>query len=314
MPISNYPNGFSFGVAVRNMPVLNSYPGKIFWVDSAVGSDAFKGTFDKPFATVDYAISRCRANKGDQVHVKAGHNEGGVAADLFDLDVAGVSVIGYGRGNSRPMFDFDDTDVTIGVSADDCYLENVVLRSSVSATVTGILVDGKRFHAHNVSFVEELVGTDEFVNAITTTAVDNSEDGLTVTSCEYRSTSTAVQSFIDVSQAMSDLTVVGNVFMSATTTAHAFIGTTTTTDVLLNVTIVGNLHNSRGADHSTTAVCIEGTGNHSGIISDNRFGTADAAGVLLVNTGTTCSMHENYVTGDADLSGEILPAKGVHSS
>jgi len=278
------------------------------------GSNGNPGTFSKPFATVDYAISRCTANNDDQVHVKAGHNEGGITADLFDLDVAGVSVIGHGRGNSRPTFDFDHADTTIGVSADDCFLSNVVLRASVTIVTTAILVDGKRFHADNVSFVEELTGTDEFVNAITTTAVDNSEDGLTVTNCEYRTDSAGAESFIDISQQMRDLVVMGNVYITANTTAHAFIGTTTTTDVLTDVLIVGNYHSSRGADHSTTAVCIEGTGNHSGIISDNRFGTADATGALLVNTGTTCSMHENYVTADADLSGAILPAAGVHAS
>ncbi len=314
MPITNYPGGFSHGIALRNMPVFNNYAGNIFWVSSVGGSDGNKGTFVKPFATVNKAISMCTANNDDQIHIKAGHNEAGVAADLFDMDKAGISIIGHGRGMSRPTFDFDDTDVTIGVSADDCYLENVVLRSSVSATVTGILVDGKRFHAHNVSFVEELTGTDEFLNAITTTAVDNSEDGLTVTNCEYRTDSAAAQSFIDISQAMRDLTVVGNIFMSATTTAHALVGTTTTTDVLLNVTIIGNQYSSLGADHSTTAVCIEGTGNHSGIISDNRFGTNDPAGALLVNTGTTCSLCENYVTGDTDLSGTLLPALTVHTS
>lgn len=315
MPISNYPNGFNHGVAIRGLPVLNTYAGNIFWVDSGAGSNGNKGTFSLPFATVDYAISRCTANNGDQIHIKPGHNEGGVAADLFDLDIAGVSVIGHGIGNSRPMFDFDDTDVTIGVSADDCYLSNVVLRASVTVVVTGVLVDGKRFHLDNVDFIEELTGTDEFVNAITTTTVDNSEDGLTITNCRYKTDSTGAESFIDIGQEMRDLTVIDCVYISAHATAHAFIGTTTTTDVLTNVVIVGNLHSSRGADHSTTAVCIEGTGDHSGIISDNRFGTgADAAGALLVNTGTTCSMHENYVTADADLSGEILPAKGVHSS
>ena len=314
MPLSNYPGGFNNGVAIRGMPVLNNYAGNIFWVDSGTGSNGNAGTFVKPFATVDYAISRCTANNGDQIHVKPGHNEGGVAADLFDLDVAGVSVIGHGRGNSRPMFDFDNAATTIGVSAADCYLANVVLRASVTIVTTGVLVDGKRFHLDNVSFIEELTGTDEFVNAITTTAVDNSEDGLTVTNCEYRTDSAGAESFIDVSQAMRDLVVIDNIYISAHATAHAFIGTTTTTDVLTNVTIIGNYHSSRGADHSTTAVCIEGTGDHSGIIADNRFGTADAAGALLVNTGTTCSMHENYVTADADLSGEILPAKGAHSA
>ena len=78
MPISNYPGGFNNGVAIQGMPVLNNYSGNIFWVDSGTGSNGNKGTFNKPFATVDYAISQCTANNDDQVHVKAGHAETGL--------------------------------------------------------------------------------------------------------------------------------------------------------------------------------------------------------------------------------------------
>ena len=34
MPYSNYPNGFANGLLVRNLPVLSSYAGNVYWVDS----------------------------------------------------------------------------------------------------------------------------------------------------------------------------------------------------------------------------------------------------------------------------------------
>ena len=61
MPISNYPNGFSQGVSILGMPVLNSYAGSVFWVNSNGGSDGNKGTRERAFGTLDYAIGKCTA-------------------------------------------------------------------------------------------------------------------------------------------------------------------------------------------------------------------------------------------------------------
>ena len=75
MPISNYPNGFANGVNIRGVPVLNTYGGNVFWVDSGAGSNGNKGTFDRPWATIDYSIGKCTASNGDVVMVKPGHAE-----------------------------------------------------------------------------------------------------------------------------------------------------------------------------------------------------------------------------------------------
>ncbi|MCK4815623.1 hypothetical protein KA005_07630, partial [bacterium] len=74
MPISNYPKGFANGINLRGLPILNTYPGKVFWVDSETGSDGNKGTFDRPFGTIDYAVGRCTADRGDVILVKANHS------------------------------------------------------------------------------------------------------------------------------------------------------------------------------------------------------------------------------------------------
>lgn len=113
MPISNYPAGFSNGVSIRGLPLLNSYAGNVFWVDSGAGSNGNKGTFDRPFATMDYATGRCSANNGDVVMVKPGHVETVTAAGGLDLDVAGVTYVGLGNGSNRPTVNF-----TTAVGAD----------------------------------------------------------------------------------------------------------------------------------------------------------------------------------------------------
>ena len=71
--MSNFPNGFANGISVRGMPLLSSYPGKVFWVDS--GAPGGKGTFERPMATIDAAVALCTANNGDIIVVKPGHVE-----------------------------------------------------------------------------------------------------------------------------------------------------------------------------------------------------------------------------------------------
>lgn len=106
MPISNYPNGFADGVTIRGVPLLSAHPGKVFWVSSTSGSNGNAGTFERPFASIDYAVSRCTANRGDIIAVKPGHVETVTAAGGLGLDVAGVAIIGLGTGSLRPTVDF----------------------------------------------------------------------------------------------------------------------------------------------------------------------------------------------------------------
>lgn len=112
-PTSNYPNGFANGINIRGIPLLSAYPGNVFWVDSGSGSNGNKGTFDKPFSTIDYAVGRCTANNGDIIVCKAGHTETVIAAAGLALDVAGIALVGLGSGTDRPTVNF-----TTAVGAD----------------------------------------------------------------------------------------------------------------------------------------------------------------------------------------------------
>ncbi|HXJ72527.1 MAG TPA: hypothetical protein VNM37_06730, partial [Candidatus Dormibacteraeota bacterium] len=140
MTISNYPNGFANGVTVRGMPLLNSYPGNVFWVHSGTGSDGYKGTFDRPFGTIDYAIGNCRASRGDIIVVKAGHTETVSAAAGIALDVIGVAIIGMGTGTLRPTINFTATTSTLTMSAASCALYNVLLTGGIDAVASPVVV------------------------------------------------------------------------------------------------------------------------------------------------------------------------------
>jgi len=123
--LSNYPSGFGQGVSIRGVPIVNSHAGKVFWVDSNGGSNGNKGTFDRPFSTIAYAVDQCRANKGDVIYVKAGHSESISTADI-DVDVNGVSIVGLGAGSSRPTILFTGTTdtTTFDISSNNVLLHN----------------------------------------------------------------------------------------------------------------------------------------------------------------------------------------------
>ena len=115
---SNYPDGFESGITIRGIPILNTHAGNIFWVDSEAGSDAYNGTRNFPFATIDYAISRCTANNGDIILVKPGHAEILTAAAAILIDVAGIAIIGLGSGADRPKLTFStSTDASVSITA-----------------------------------------------------------------------------------------------------------------------------------------------------------------------------------------------------
>lgn len=146
MPISNYPNGWANGVTVRNVPLLNAHPGNVFWVDSGSGSNGNKGTFERPFATIDYAVGRCKANNGDIIMVKPGHVETVTAAAGLALDVAGIAIIGLGAGSSRPTVNFTTAvGADMDVDAANITVQNILFTGGIDALTGPIDVNAADF-------------------------------------------------------------------------------------------------------------------------------------------------------------------------
>ena len=146
MPFSNFPNGFANGVAIRGMPILNSYGGNIFWVDSGSGSNTNDGTHVRPYATLDYAVGKCTANNGDLILVKAGHTETVTAAGGLDLDVAGITIIGLGNGSDRPTVNFTTAvGADMDVDADNITISNFLFTGGIDALTGPIDVNAADF-------------------------------------------------------------------------------------------------------------------------------------------------------------------------
>ncbi len=113
--MTNFPQSFANGLTLRGLPILQSQPGRVFWLGNGsalepgevAGADGNRGTFYRPFATLQLAQSMCTPGNGDIILVKPGHAETISTATALNMSVSDVAVIGLGGGTTRPSFTLD---------------------------------------------------------------------------------------------------------------------------------------------------------------------------------------------------------------
>lgn len=270
---SNYPGGFPSGVAIRGLPVLNSYPGKIFWVDSGA-STAGKGTFERPFLTLAEAFDQCTANNGDQIHVKAGHSESISTADI-DFDVAGVAVIGHGAGSSRPTILYTGTTdtTTLDISADDVTLHNFLFSMTDNDAVDScIVVNGTDVTISNCEF--RATANDQADTFITIGVADADADRCRVLGCKFISLTAGANSAILMAKDH-DGVVIADCWIDGDW-ADAGISIPTAGDACTNLKIEGNyVRNRQTGDHAIEIAAVT-----SGLLRNNTL-VADTVDIIV---------------------------------
>ena len=158
---------------------LSIFPGNISFVDSdntGAGADSagYGTTPDAPLLTLDFAVGLCTATQADFIFALPGHEEDHGSASYIDVDVAGVSIVGVGRGPSRPRVDYNHASSGIDIGASGCMLKNLQHRPSVTVVTIGIDVET----TITDTLLEDMEaipgeagdGTDEFVDFIQTKA------------------------------------------------------------------------------------------------------------------------------------------------
>lgn len=304
MPTSNYPNGFANGVTIRGVPVTVTNPGNVFWVDSGAGSNGNKGTFDRPFATIDYAIGRCTASNGDIIFVRPGHTETVSAAGGIAADVAGVAIIGLGKGSLRPTITLDTaTAATVTISAANVTMHNLKFVAGFADIVAMITVTATDAHIDMCEFVESGANLN-WVDVIDCSGADNTADGLTVTNCRVMGVDAGCDSLIEITGDIDRLTVEGNFVNIDTATATAMIECATGKDVT-NGIIRGNVYQTLKT--AGDLLIDNDTDANSGIIAHNLVAHADTAGEVVLDAGGMYPF-ENYASGVTTASGYLLPA------
>lgn len=147
----------------------------VFWVDSGGDGDNSPnaGTWELPFKTIDYAVGKCTASKGDIIYVKPGHAETIASATTLALDVIGVQVIGLGGLTKRPALTFSTTASQIIISAADVTVRNIQFKNAVDSLVAGISVTAAGCVIENCAFTSPTATNDALIWVITAAGADD---------------------------------------------------------------------------------------------------------------------------------------------
>lgn len=107
--------------------------GDVYYVDSNTGDDSNNGlTAGSAMATLAAAASLTTANKGDVILLMPGHAETLIANT--ELSTEGVTILGLGLGDNRPVFTFGTaTTADIEIKADNVRISNCIFKCDIDS-------------------------------------------------------------------------------------------------------------------------------------------------------------------------------------
>jgi len=173
--------------------------GNTFFVDSSCGSNSAGGTWGRswetPYATVNYAVSKCTTGAGDVILVAAAHAEtitatssaSGSSTGQFCIDKGDVSIIGMGRGTKRPKFSFT-TAAAAGVklvgTAPNVLLSNLVFKTYYTGGTTEVIAAAANCYGLTVEncMFYETANTQEALVAI---GLASAIEDVTIRGCKF---------------------------------------------------------------------------------------------------------------------------------
>lgn len=315
---SNYPGGFANGVTIRDVPIINSHPGKVYWVSNAStlqrgqrgGSNSNKGTYDSPFSTLAYAVTQCIANRGDVIFIKPGHAEAISSATALTLSIAGVAIIGLGLGAIRPTFTLDTaTTATINVTAANIAIKNCIFSANFADIVSFFtLTTAKNFTLEGNLFKATATNMNSLY-VVDTNATTADCDGLSIIGNKWIEPDTATLSMIKMDGTNDNITVTGNYLSLGVNNNKAAIAAIATGKIITNADIGSNRVFRLNTDSATGALLVTTDGStNTGMIYSNFVQHADTAAEVLVTASAGFGVFQNFASGVAGASGYLLPA------
>lgn len=304
MGLTNFPKGISsMGIPVLGTGQSDVIVGNVYWVGATAGGSWVAGvdapdcgTKEKPFATLDYALSKCTASNGDVIYLLPYHSETITGAGGITIDVAGVRVIGLGRYDSRPAFLMDGgTSVTCLVTAADCSIENVIFRAGhANITVWGTIT-AKGFRLLNCHF-EENTASENWLCGPSIGAADNDADGFEMIGCTWNG-ATAGNSVVTINKNQNDVKIVGNVICCDLSVTPFSAIYAPDTEIMKNILVAENVIRNEHDSDNTPTISIANTAS-TGSIVRNLVGAQDTSSETNVLAGAAgLFVAENYCSG-----------------
>jgi len=306
MGLTKFPNGISsFGVPQLGSGAIPASTGSYFFVDSATGSDTggVTGTDPSdPFATVDYAVGKCTANKGDVIVVMPNHSENLATAGALTIDIAGITIVGIGQGQNIPTLIHTADAADINITGADVTIRNIEIQSntadvtaSIDLDALGVCLDGVIWREGSaLCFVDVIVS-----------GGDNTCDDLKIINCKTFQGDAANDGFLNATGGDIDGLVMQNCHINRTTEAANEPVLEITGKSLTNCLVTHNY--ICNANTSGITFIDSDQSDNSGMVAYNAIFAADAdAATPFDVSGAGCV--ENYQISVADKSGLLLPA------
>lgn len=320
--ISNFPGGFVNGVTIRGIPVVQTHPGKVFYVSNSSvtveggvgGLDGNPGTYQRPMRTIDYAIGKCVAGRGDIIMVMPGHAETISSATAINLDVAGIAIIGLGVGTARPTLTFDTANTaTIPVTANNISIQNFIFVANFLGIASAFTLNAAAdFTLSNCEFRD----TSAILNflADVTTTVSTNCDRLYVGDCVSKKdgTTNAIAAF-QILNTMTGLTLVRNRVTNTVDRANTSVFLSHAALVMTDAYIADNVVHCVNSTNTSVGMFISTSATTgTGIVKNNIIRGLDIAAALIITAGAVqYGMFNNLYIGDGTQnSGFVLPAIG----
>ena len=274
--------------------------GKCVYVSSVTGAANANGLSpDQAVTTLALAFDLVTANQGDMIVLLPDHQET-LGTGAVALDIAGVYVLGLGKGDHQPQFNMNHAAAEISITANDITLDNIRFSADVTTVAVAIEIeDGVDYTTiRNCKFDVVTTGTDEFTAAI---HLINDNTG-TVIENNYFSQGLAAAVAAIHMDADTDNTQILNNRIEGDYSTACIVGDTTLSTKLL---IKGNLLMNGIPSNIGTEPGIELLTGTEAIIADNYIvcNLATKAAAIVADTAL---LFENYYNEDITGTGGLI--------
>lgn len=306
MTLTKHPHGISsFGVPVFGSD-SNIIAGDVYFVCSVAGTKWFAGvdapecgSLETPFATIDYAIGKCDSGNGDVIFCLPGHAETLASAGAITADVADISIIGLGKGTSRPQLTLSATGSTIAVSAANVTFKNIEIVPGVAEIVTVFNVTAAECTLDQI--YSKANSTYCIMTMVLTTTAAND---LTIKNCQFVQTTGPAANSKFITLAGVDRCKIVNNFMDVALTNHASSTIIGGTAASIDVLVADNyLKMAGGTTQVSTVLLYAAT---TGMCVNNRVFSAATALAGTINPAN-CYCAENYAENAVAKNGILDP-------
>lgn len=276
----------------HGLQVFGKIVGTAFYVSSVTGNAAYNGRSAAfPLATIDAAVGKCTANKGDVIFVLPGHVETITATDIT-VDIAGVSVIGVGTGSLTPQIKHNHADAEVSIAADNVTWHGIRHSADVTDVKVAIEIEAGIDYCtvRNCTFDVVTTGTDEFLVSVRTGDASN----FALIEGNYFNMGLGAAVAAISFTADTDSTIVcNNIAIGDYSTANINGITTASTNLLIEKNLLMN----GSTLNFGTEPCIELVTQSTGIIRDNDI-VCNLATMIASIVADECILFRNYYNED----------------